>query len=341
MGAGAVGGVLGARLHEAGYEVVLVARGPHHDAILTEGLRVESPDGVSVHALAVVDHPTAISPCDGDVVLLTTKSQHTVAALDALVEAGFGAHPLVCVQNGVHNERAALRRFPLVYGCCVMLPTTFLQPGVVQAHSAPVAGILDVGRYPAGTDDVAVDVAAAFAASSFGAEAVADIMRWKYCKLLMNLANALEALCGPAARGGEVDRRARAEGVACLEAAGIAYASQEEDLARRGDMVRQLPVGGRTRSGGSSWQSLQRRAGSIETDYLNGEIVLLGRVHGVPTPVNELLQHMAGDLARSGTAPGAVDADELLARLSEEGPQQVSELAFYPWEPPVHKKFPT
>jgi 2-dehydropantoate 2-reductase len=43
-------------------------------------------------------------------------------------------------------------------------------------------------------------------------------------------------------------------------------------------------------TGSSSWQSLVRGAGSIETDYLNGEIALLGRLHGVPTPLNAALQ---------------------------------------------------
>jgi len=316
MGAGGVGGVLGARLHQAGHTVVLVARGPHHDAMVASGLRVESPDETSVHAVAVVDHPRRLSPRDDDVVLLTTKSQHTAMALDALVEAGFADQPLVCVQNGVDNERAALRRFPRVYGCCVMFPTTFLEPGVVQAHSAPVSGILDVGRYPSGSDALAGAVAGAFRASTFSAEAIADIMRWKYCKLLMNLGNAVEAVCGPSARGGEIWHRARLEGKACLEAAGIAYASDEEDATRRAGMVRQLPIGGQARQGGSSWQSLHRRSGSIETDYLNGEIVLLGRLHGVATPVNTLLQRLAGELVRSAAAPGSIDADELLSRLT-------------------------
>ena len=196
-----------------------------------------------------------------------------------------------------------------------MFPTTFLEPGVVQAHSAPVAGILDVGRYPSGVDATARRVASALGGASFVAEARPDIMRWKYRKLLMNLGNAVEAICGPAARGGEIDCRAQAEGAACLDASGIDVVSVEDDAARRGDMVRQLPVAGRSRQGGSSWQSLHRRAGSIETDYLNGEVVLLGRLHRVPTPVNGLLQRLAGELARTGRPPGSYPADRLLAAL--------------------------
>jgi 2-dehydropantoate 2-reductase len=75
------------------------------------------------------------------------------------------------------------------------------------------------------------------------------------------------------------------------------------------------PINGQRRGGGSSWQSLARGTGSIEADLLNGEIVLLGRLHGVVTPVNELLQVVANELAASGAPPGSMSEDELRARL--------------------------
>ena len=50
--------------------------------------------------------------------------------------------------------------------------------------------------------------------------------------------------------------------------------------------------------GGSSWQSLVRGTGTIETDFLNGEIVLLGRLHGIPTPVNADIQRRVRDAGR-------------------------------------------
>ena len=101
-------------------------------------------------------------------------------------------------------------------------------------------------------------------------------MRWKYTKLLMNLANSIEATVAPDPRVGDLVKLVRAEGEACLRAAGIDFASREEDKERRGDRMDVRPVNGEFRGGGSSWQSLARGTGSIETDYLNGEIVLLG-----------------------------------------------------------------
>jgi 2-dehydropantoate 2-reductase len=142
-------------------------------------------------------------------------------------------------------------------------------------------------------------------------------MRWKHRKLLMNLGNAVDALCGPDARRGELAKRATAEGEAVLAAAGIAAATREEDRDRRADLLSLRPVEGRRRVGSSSSQSLARGTGTIESDFLNGEIVLLGRLHGVPTPVNEVLQRLAREAAAEGRAPGSTAEAAVLALVSE------------------------
>lgn len=316
VGAGAVGGVIGGRLAEHGHEVLLVARGEHGAAIASDGLLVRCPDGEVRVKPPVAASVAEVDLRDDDVVLMAVKSQDTRGVLDALAEAGAPSDlPVVCLQNGVDNERQALRRFERVYAVPVMLPATHLVPGVVDASSAPVTGILDVGRYPTRVDEVAEAVSAAFAASTFSSEPRGDVMRFKWSKLLMNLGNAIEAAVGTLGRDSELYQRARAEGEAVLAAAGIDFASLEEDLARRGDLLRMRPIDGERRGGGSSWQSLARGTGTIEADALNGEIVLLGRLHGVPTPVNALLQRVANELARDGAPPGSLTEADLLARL--------------------------
>lgn len=317
-GAGAVGGTVGARLAASGHDVVLIARGPHLEAIRRSGLRVDSPAGSVTIAADVAADPVEARVGGRDVVLLAMKSQHTVAALDDLRSVAPSTTAIVCLQNGVHNEREALRRFANVYGVCVMCPTAHLAPGIVEAYSTPVTGILDVGCFPDGVDATAEAVAAAFADATFSSEARGDIARWKYMKLLTNLGNAVEAVCGPAARSGSLGARVRDEGVACLRAARIDFASDAEDAARRGDVLQVGSIGDRSRGGGSSWQSLRRRSGSIETDYLNGEIVLLGRLHGVPTPANALVQQVAREAAYLRREPGWVQEADLLARLDGE-----------------------
>jgi 2-dehydropantoate 2-reductase len=314
-GAGAIGGVVGGRLAQHGHDVTLIARGRHYEAIRDHGLTLESQEGSVTLDVPVVDDPGALKFSDDDVVLLAMKSQDTAHAVRALARAASSDVPVVSMQNGVENERVILRRFDRAYGVCVMCPTAHLEPGVVQAFSSPTTGILDVGRVPDRADDLAQEIAAAFRASTFASEARADISKWKYGKLLLNLTNAVDAVCGPEARSGPLSSLVRREGVAVLRAAGIEFASKEEDAARRGDLLQVGPVGEGPRSGASSWQSLARGTGSIEADYLNGEIVMLGRVHGVPTPANTLLQQVANRLAAEGAPPASVNADDLLAQL--------------------------
>jgi 2-dehydropantoate 2-reductase len=69
-------------------------------------------------------------------------------------------------------------------------------------------------------------------------------------------------------------------------------------------------------SRGSSWQSLQRCTGDIETDYLNREIVLLGRLYGVLTPANELMQQLARECATGRRTSCSVPESPVLDRLA-------------------------
>ena len=313
VGAGAIGGVVGARLFQKGYDVTLVARGEHGRA-LEPGLVLEDPAERVTLPIPTVAEPAAVrweADEDGDaVVLLAVKGQHTDHALAQLVSAAPATTPVVCMQNGVENERRVARHF-LTYGMCVMCPATQLRPGVVQVHSAPVSGLLDLGCYPSGLDERGQAIADAIDTTTFQSVARDDIMRWKYRKLLMNLANAVEALSGPDGRFSALARAAHQEGKEALAAAGIDVASAEEDRVRRGDYLQMAPTASGEWRGGSSWQSLARGAGSIEAEYLNGEVVLLGALHGVATPVNALLQRLALGAAAEGATPGTWRIEEL------------------------------
>ena len=332
IGAGAIGGTIGGRLFASGHEVVLIARGAHLDALRSRGLRLATPDGTSTLDIPAIGSPGELALRQDDVLILATKTQDAEPVLaewawqpvrgvtvphgtapDETVAAD--TLPVVCAQNGVASERIALRRFRRVYGMCVWLPATHLEPGAVEAEGAPLAGLLHIGRYPSGTDATAGQIGADLTASGFLAPVTADVMRWKYGKLLANLSNATEAVCGHDAwlHATELRRRVTAEGRAVLDAAGIGYARERESAELRADQVQIVPVNGAERVGGSSWQSLTRGTGSIEADFLNGEIVLLGREHGVPTPLNEVLQRLANQAARDRRAPGSATPDEVMA----------------------------
>jgi 2-dehydropantoate 2-reductase len=317
-GAGAIGGTIGARLFQAGHKVVLIARGAHLEAIRERGLTFETPGESVTLPIPAVGQPSEIEWRQDDAVILGMKTQHTEAALDALLVAAGPDVAVVCAQNGVENERLALRRFANVYAMMVWLPATHLEPGVVIAHAAPINGVLDAGRYPSGADATIGQISSEIDGAGIASKAIADPMRWKYAKLLGNLGNAVQAACRPEDDARPLYGRLREEAIACYRAAGIEWASDEEQAERRKAMSRPAPQGGgRVRGGGSSWQSLARGAGSIETDFLNGEIVLLGRMHGIATPVNAALQRIANKLARDGVAPGSMAITDIEREINE------------------------
>ncbi len=321
-GAGAIGGTIGARLFQQGFDVVLIARGDHRRAMEAEGLRLLTPEGSFTVRVPVVEHPRALEIRADDVVMLCMKSQHTTGALEDLLAVTAAEPAVVCVQNGVANERMALRRFRRVYATLVHLPAMHLEPGVVVSHAAGRGGILDTGRYPVGTDETCSAVTAALERAGFSARPDPEVMRLKYAKLLMNLNNALQAATGMGPGAREISRQLKHEALACYQAAGIDCAPVDEVRARHQGTYELADVPGYPRLGGSSWQSLARGTGNIETDYLNGEVVLLGRLHGVPTPANAVCQALARRMVKEGRAVGSFDCDyvaELIRQAREAG----------------------
>jgi 2-dehydropantoate 2-reductase len=316
FGAGAIGGVVGARLHQAGHPVSLIARGAHLNAIRQHGLTLVDPAGSSVLEIEAVGSPAEVRWEGDEVVMLAMKGQDTGAALGALRAVAPHRTPVVCLQNGVDNERRALRLFENVYGAVVMLPAAHTEPGVVESHASKLTGIVDIGRYPSGGDELAEEVTAALRESRFDSCARDDVMRLKYAKLLLNLANAVGAICKPGPDNERVIEAAREEGNAALTAAGIdSDAPEVTDVTGRWERI---GVQTDRRGGSSTWQSLARHSGEVETDYLNGEIALLGRLHGVATPVNAALCRLAARVARDGAGPQTLTARDVLSEAGRE-----------------------
>lgn len=315
VGAGAVGGLVAARLHLSGQQVCLVARGETARALALSGLTLAGPRARQRCAVPVVSHVREAALRSGDCVVLAVKTQDTSAALQDLAQHAPADIAVLCAQNGLENERLALRLFPRVYGMFVFVFSASLAPGQVRCYTSPSWGVLDLGRHPHGCDAQGEQIAADLTRAGFDSRVREDIRYWKAGKLLANLGNALSACYGDSSRLPDLLAAAQTEGRQCLQAAGQAFASLEEMLERRRHLLPLQPVEGQPFPGSSSWQSLARGAGVTEVDYLTGEIVLLGRQHGVPTPLNEVLQAQVRQLARDKQAPGSLDPALLRQRM--------------------------
>lgn len=316
-GIGAIGGTIAGCLAHAGIDVAGIARGTQLEALRRDGLLLRTPAGDIRARFPVAENPAELAIGPDDVIVLAIKGQDTVEALGRLRAAGVTTQPIVCAQNGVDNERAALRLFPNVYAMTVILPADFVRPGEVAAFGTPHAGLFDLGRYPQGRDAAADAIAAQFRAAGFVVHVDDRVMGSKYGKLLSNLGNVLDAAAGAAIEKSDVLKQAIAEAEMVLHAAGIELDGRggADDL-RRTDFVRVGDIPGTDRVGSSTAQSLARSTGSIETDYFNGEIALLGRLHGVPAPINAALAALGHRLVADRVQPGSLSLADVEAFIA-------------------------
>jgi 2-dehydropantoate 2-reductase len=223
--------------------------------------------------------------------------------------------------NGVSSEDMALRYFRRVFGICVWMPAVHLEPGEVIIRGVPVSGMFHIGRVPAtvaDADDRALlkTVQEDWTAANFTVTLPDDVMPWKYRKLLSNLGNAFQALVGQQGDVKPLVEAADTEARQILDQAGIGYTDDAEESAARAHSFSVQPVPGEPAElGGSTWQSLTRGTGNVESDYLNGEIARLAHHLGLRAPVNTRIASLARQAAATGQKPGSISAAELAEAL--------------------------
>ena len=312
FGAGAIGGLVGARLHESGVNVRLVGRPAQVDAIRSRGLQVQGRDETR---LVQVPATTTLAGT-ADIILLTVKSQDVQGACRAIAQLHSDA-TVVTMQNGVRSDREAadiLGRDRIV-GCVLNISATYLEPGVVEQNTA---GLFQVGA-PFPESKNRVDAVLAVLSLAIKTELVPDVARSRWTKLMANLNNAIMAITGwpigKALRHPGLTRLSIAtirEGVRTAQLGG--FGLDQSRRARTFRLMSTLPMslsylifGGRLAGnfppdstyGPSTLQSLQRHSTS-ELDYLNGEIVTLGERIGRPTPYNAGLLEQGRAVFKTG-----------------------------------------
>lgn len=328
LGAGAIGGVVGGQLAKAGFDVLFVdPLREHVDAINRQGLHLRGIHGHHVLQVPAVTSVADVALRADDVVICSVKSYDMDAAMQALRRATVVEIPVFCAQNGIRNEEVAARYFQNVHGVMVLIGAKRLVPGEV-VHTG--AGPLGVGRWPSGLSESARDVTQAVGKTDIPAYATEEIAVHKWNKMAINLNNATFGLLGMSGQEAQADPEIRAfladvyeEGVRVLRAARIRFAgppgSSIEDriLSLRGPATGvTVPADEELRHRPSLWQDLYHGGGQVEADWFNGEIVRLGRAHGVPTPYSALLLELITEMAGRRERPGRYTLRDLRARLS-------------------------
>jgi 2-dehydropantoate 2-reductase len=309
-GAGAIGSIIGGHLFRTGHDAVLVANPEHVDRIRESGLKLVTPDETYVLRVPAYKEAKELTPFkDDDVVLLTAKSQHTLRCLGQLKNAGATRTlPIFCCQNSIWNEPLATRIFDRVYGVLLVMPGIFLEPGLVIHPITGNGGLLEVGLYPSGSDELAETVWAALKKAGFEGGVNKWVMKSKAAKCHGRLENAMGAITDGKGDSGEFMAEARTEAMTVWSVAGIEWEGYSPVTG-----VPKMPKGYEDqRNLGSSWQSLMRGTGNTEAEQLNGDIVQLGKLLGIPTPYNEVLWQVADEMAAKKEKPGKYSVNDLM-----------------------------
>ena len=184
IGAGAVGLYYGARLQQAGHEVKFLLR-RDFDAIATGGLTVTSPAG-DLHLPQVAGFRDTAQMGAVDLVLVAVKTFDN-ARLPALLAPLLHANTaLLTLQNGLGNEELLAEAFGAerVLGGIAIIGSNRGEPGVVH-HKA--LGSIHLGEYRGGLSARAELLAEIFRFAQVPCQAVDDLLRSRWEKLVWNI----------------------------------------------------------------------------------------------------------------------------------------------------------
>jgi 2-dehydropantoate 2-reductase len=278
LGAGAIGSVYGAKLSKQ-HSVTLVGGAAHVEAIRRDGLVMQGLLSETLH-LPAVTRLDRIEP--GTLILLTTKVNNNVAAIEPIVPLLPDGVTILCVQNGLYSEdlvKNLVKDRALVLRAITQVGGVLVRPGVVDNTVAGYTLIEPHERAPA--------IAGVLTAAGLDGRITPDMKKEMWRKAIFNcVINPTTALLGCDVGGivdpqlNELKRAIIDECLAVARADGVAF---DEDFVA---LIDRVFAGARTIA--SMRQDLMKGR-NTEIDHMNGAVARLGEQFGIPCPVNAAL----------------------------------------------------
>ncbi len=322
VGAGSIGGYLGALLSAAGEEVTFIARGPNLEAIKARGMRVVLEDKREVTSTGAAACASLREAGVQDVVLLTLKAHQVPAVAGEMHHLYHDSTSIVTMQNGIpwwyfqrhggpHEGQPVRAADPdgsiarnvdpaRVIGCVVYPAATLVEPGLVHVAEGRR---FTLGELDGATTPRVQAIAAALVTAGFKAPVISDIRSEIWLKVWGNLSfNPISALTHatlvdlcqfPLTRELCVEMMREAEAIAnklgVMFRVGIEkrISGAEKVGAHKTSMLQDVEVGK-----------------PIELEALVGTVVELGRLTQTPTPHIDAVYACGALLARTLAAQG-------------------------------------
>jgi 2-dehydropantoate 2-reductase len=302
MGAGALGGYFGARLAHAGHEVVFIARGAHLKAMLSGGLRIQSPRGdLHLTSIEATDDPARVRPAD--LVMISVKLWDTERAAEAartLLNPGGAA---VSFQNGVRKDEVLTRVLgaSAVMGGVGYIAATIGEPGLI-VHTGAMQK-LAFGEFDGTRSARAEALLQGCTEAAIDAELSDDIKRriWEKFVFLVAISAATTSMRQPlGAIRSNPETRAflldlMREVLAVAHRSGINLPADFVD--RQLAVCERLPA-----EMTSSMHQDLKRGNRLELPWLSGHLVTLGREMDIPTPCNRAVNSILALYANGAPA---------------------------------------
>ncbi|WP_439541336.1 ketopantoate reductase family protein [Hyphomicrobium sp.] len=288
LGAGAVGGYVGAKLQTAGADVVFLARGRRLDRLSEQGLIIDSPLGSFSTPARTTSAPHRGPP--PDLIVIACKSPALDDALEAIAPAVGPATRILSFLNGVAQLETMHRRFPdaELLGGVAHGALTLRDDGTI-AHLSPFFSAI-VGPVSGHSDPVAESLIALLSKAETDARLSHDIRQdlWNKFVFLTTLAGAtclMRASIGTILACADGERFivqlldeclavARAEGFAPDEASMTAYRKTltEPGSTQTSSMFRDVQSGRQT-----------------EADHILGDMLRRATHHGIDAPLLKIV----------------------------------------------------
>lgn len=321
VGAGSIGGLLAARLSRAGYDVSVMARGPHLSAIRNNGLRYRSADTEFTTEISASDNPADLGP--HDFVVLTLKAPSLPAVAPNLTPLCKPDSVIVTAMNGVpwwfgralpeplkgrklrsiDPDNVLERAFPQtsVLGCVVHAGASVPEPGLID-HAAGDHFI--VGSSHRGASPDARAFADAISATGLNGIATDDIHGEIWTKLIGNMGmGPISVLTGATLAGIANDPDVRPIAAAMMsEAAAIGEAL---DLPMPMSVEARIDMGAELGEFKPSILQDLERGRPMEIDEMVTVVAEIGDIVGIPTPaIHTVLALLRGRARRAGLYQG-------------------------------------
>lgn len=330
IGAGAIGSSIGGLLARAGEDVTLIGRKSHIHAINKNGLFIDGVFGNIKVKIKAKEH-LDFNP---DLLLLAVKTQDVAAAAKEIKLYVSGV-PIVTMQNGVRSDSLVSEVLGKenIMSSVVLFGGTFLEPGKITISNYSPKGSLLIGK-AFGANDKNTENIASVLNKAIPTVITNDVHSAHWTKLIANLNNVIPAVTGLSMQETMNYPQLRLlsillmkEGLRVVESANIKPASLpgipisiikimlgippqigSQFLGFMSKFLGNIPIYG------STLQSI-KRGKSTEIDYLNGEIIALGKKSGMLTSYNSGIVNLVHQVEATGRF---IEAEKVLSGIKNQ-----------------------